>query len=78
MFPHLGGKQTILKFDMKSSPITAAVFINWMVKEFGIRSVETGVANTYIERNVTMAITNVIEKFYDGTDLKKIQIGDWI
>ena len=43
-----------------------------------IRSVETGVANTYIERNVTMAITNVIEKFYDGTDLKKIQIGDWI
>lgn len=43
-----------------------------------IRSVETGVANTYIERNVTMAITNVIEKFYNGTDLKKIQIGDWI
>lgn len=39
-----------------------------------IRSIETGALNTYIERNVTQAITGVIENFNSGKQLRTIQI----
>ena len=42
------------------------------------RSIETKAVSSYIERDVTSAIIHVIESFYEGSDLQKIQIGGWI
>lgn len=41
-----------------------------------VKSIETGVLNTYIERNVTQAITGVIEDFNAGSQLRTIRIGE--
>ena len=42
-----------------------------------IRSIETKAVSSYIERDVTAAIIKVIESFYEGNDLQKIQIDGW-
>lgn len=41
-----------------------------------VRSIETKTADAYIERDVTAAITGVIEAFHESEDLRKIQIGN--
>ena len=42
-----------------------------------VRSIETKAVSSYIGRDVTAAITKVIESFYEGKSFRKIQIDEW-
>lgn len=74
MFPHLGGKQIILKFDVKTQTRINTISINWMARGLlqlvaFARAIEKGLKISGVSDDDSRAISRMMILFSESDNL---------